>query len=288
MAPAEANLLIDKERITPLPLAQQPTAVDGAPQESEQPMEERLLSAASLAGAWLVLLLGVPTGVLLSDAVELRNGLLVLFVHFLLIGTLVLALADVEAPHPRLGSWFKLTMGWLGVASVSLVVAGAARAMSGAYQPQPEGPGEVAFGVLRWMALALLLLLPLLTAVVTFRADSGLAWLKRNGARAWHRLDESGGDFKAGSTDPAERGGDPEQGLQRGGGAPAASGVGAVEAGSGPAARGAGAGATWAQAHADTWEQAHASVYGLQPEAQEAAKEEVHGEVQEEVQEEEE
>ena len=77
MASAEANLLIDKERISPLPLAQQPTAVDGA-DRSEQPMEERLLSAASLAGAWLVLLLGVPTGVLLSDAVELRNGLLVL------------------------------------------------------------------------------------------------------------------------------------------------------------------------------------------------------------------
>ena len=117
--------------------------------------------------AGLVLLLGWPTGVMLRDAVGLRSGLYVLLT-LLLIPSLVLGFTDIRAPHPRLGVWFKLTMGWLGVASLSLV--------GGATQiAQIEAP-ELAAGAWRWVALCLLMLLPLGTALIMLRPVSR-AWL---------------------------------------------------------------------------------------------------------------
>ena len=118
--------------------------------------------------ACLVLLLGWPTGMMLRDAVGLRSGLYVLLA-LLLISSLVLGFTDIRAPHPRLGVWFKLTIGWLGVASLSLV--------GGATQiTQIEAPAPAA-GAWRWVALCLLMLLPLGTALIMLRPISR-AWLR--------------------------------------------------------------------------------------------------------------
>ena len=117
--------------------------------------------------AGLVLLLGWPTGVMLRDAVGLRSGLYVLLA-LLLIPSLVLGFTDIRAPHPQLGVWFKLTMGWLGVASLSLV--------SGATQITHIEAPEPAAGAWRWVALCLLMLLPLGTALIMLRPVSR-AWL---------------------------------------------------------------------------------------------------------------
>lgn len=116
----------------------------------------------------LVLLLGWPTGMMLRDAVGLRSGLYILLA-LLLIPSLVLGFTDIRAPHPQLGVWFKLTMGWLGVASLSLV--------SGATQITQIAAPEPAAGAWRWVALCLLMLLPLGTALIMLRPISR-AWLR--------------------------------------------------------------------------------------------------------------
>ena len=121
--------------------------------------------------AGLVLLLGWPTGMMLRDAVGLKVGFYVLLA-LLLVPSLVLGFTDVRAP--QLGAWFKLTMGWLGVASLSLV--GGASQVSQIEAPSPAAPAWT------WVALCLLLLLPLGTALGMLRPTS----------RAWLRLEPRG------------------------------------------------------------------------------------------------
>ena len=126
--------------------------------------------------AGLVLLLGWPTGMMLRDAVGLKVGFYVLLA-LLLVPSLVLGFTDVRAP--QLGIWFKLTMGWLGVASLSLV--GGATQISQIEAPEPAAPAWT------WVALCLLLLLPLGTALIMLRPAS----------RAWLRLEEPHGARQA-------------------------------------------------------------------------------------------
>ena len=170
----------------------------------------------SVAACLVVLLLGWPTGMMLRDAVGLRSGLYILLA-LLLIPSLVLGLTDIRAPHPQLGVWFKLTMGWLGVASLSLV--------SGATQITHIEAPEPAAGAWRWVALCLLMLLPLGTALIMLRPIS----------RAWLRLEPhvaqspcatgeagTGRSADAGSNDRAEPSVPPSEPPQIGEPAPAA------------------------------------------------------------------
>ena len=126
--------------------------------------------------AGLVLLLGWPTGMMLRDAVGLKVGFYVLLA-LLLVPSLVLGFTDVRAP--QLGVWFKLTIGWLGVASLSLV--GGATQISQIEAPEQAAPAWT------WVALCLLLLLPLGTALIMLRPAS----------RAWLRLEEPHGARQA-------------------------------------------------------------------------------------------
>ena len=132
--------------------------------------------------AWMVLLPGGTTGVLLLHAFGVSGGLSLLCAVFVLLLAAVLQLSDPDAPHPWLGTWLKLTVSWLGVATVSLVLVGADHAIESVLSSRDDAavppPPSVVLNVLsKLAAVTVLVAVPLASAYLHLKHDP-LAWLK--------------------------------------------------------------------------------------------------------------